>query len=95
MNTLTKISTPFDKKLLSLDPKNCSLEEICFNLNGLFHIDLNKVAFECFLKKSETLRLFVFYSAGGRSNKDTKFNRLTWSSFLDGFCLYIEDPMYK
>lgn len=41
--------------------------------------------------------LYIFLSAGGRKKGDLypQFQRISWHKYVNGDCLYVEDPMYK
>lgn len=83
------------KSKLTDKPKTYKQKEISTEISGRFDLTISNVIFECFLKPSEYKNLFVFFSAAGRNNGNTIFNRISWCNKLNGLCLYIEDPMYK
>lgn len=84
----------YKSKLLE-NPKKYDIHNFDTKVSGRFDIEFPEVNFECFAKPSEYKNLFVFFSAAGRSSGKTIFNRISWCNKLNGFCLYIEDPMYK
>lgn len=50
---------------------------------------------ECFGSPSDKKKLFVFLSAAGRKDTNTKFHRVSWHPWFEGICLNFEDPTYK
>lgn len=53
------------------------------------------VTLECFGSPSDKKKLFVFLSAAGRKDANTKFHRVSWHPWFEGVCLNFEDPTYK
>lgn len=76
-------------------PSRLPISQFSGSTSGRFDVDCGSFSTECFLTKSSTKRLFVFFSHAGRSGTSTQFHRASWSAHLNGTCLYIEDPMYK
>lgn len=95
MHFFIKEDRKFDLELVKAKPSRYSVSDIDSPPGGRFDIDVNGVDFECFLKKSDSEKLIVFFSAAGRTKQDTSFNRIAWAGQLNANLLYIEDPMYK
>ncbi len=93
---LGKLSkSEFDKNKLFENPEKYEINKFQGSSIDRFDVLHGEVNFECFISGSNVNRLFVFFSAAGRTNSKTAFHRASWSSSLNGTCLYIEDPMYK
>lgn len=89
-----KLNVDFKNLALSI-PVNCDFESFSGEAYNRFDILFESFNYECLMVTSHVKRLFVFFSAAGRSKSDTIFQRISWCNYLNGYCLYIEDPMYK
>lgn len=97
-----KTNLQIGKEDLMKKPIECSEDDflrLLLEYNGQNRINFNTkdVVFEAlFIPNSVCSRkLFVFFSAGGRSKPDTVFQSWSWSKSLDGDVLCLEDPTYK
>lgn len=87
---------PIDFKRVASSPaKTVDFIDFSGTESGRIDVLYKAIRLECLLVKSTTKRLFVFFSAAGRKNNATLYQRLGWCNELNGFCLYVEDPMYK
>lgn len=66
-------------------------------ISNVVNLELGGAIFELLYipNKVANKKLYVSLSAGGRSDTKTQFQSWSWSRFLDGDMLCIEDPTYK
>lgn len=90
----------FNKKEISEDNiVLCSLDSFTpyFSDNTRIRIQGANKQWEMMFFCHQSNNLYVFLSAGGRKEGDLypQFQRISWHKYVNGDCLYVEDPMYK
>lgn len=80
------------KSKLTQQIKFFSVQEISA-LDGPCEIEVSCTKFNCYFKRSNVKKLYVFLSAVGKSSvKYPQFHRVAWTDIYDGCCLCIDDP---
>lgn len=82
------------KSFFAGTPSILDLSTISESSEGRMRIAIDKVCFETCLLKPETGsdRLYVLLTALNSKLSYPRFTHQKWSQFLDGCCLYIDDP---
>ena len=79
-----------DRKYLDLD-----LNGLDAKFSGNLNINVNGKNYKTILIPSLTKKLYIFLSAAAASPANSVpyplFFRMTWSNFIDGICLYLDD----
>ncbi len=89
-----KVKEIFQKEAISIN-----LSQINKTIKGRIAIEVNNVFFEaCFIdaiNKCKTDRLYVLLTALDSTLSYPQFTHQKWATFLNGHCLYIDDPTRK
>lgn len=89
----------FDKQALICPPQLIDYKKFRLPSQQRFNIAYDSTVFECFYSPSKkSKKLYVFLSAANMTRKEKKapmFDRVSWHNWFDGYCINIEDPMYK
>lgn len=92
-----KIASQKDVEIYDLDKlrKEDIGRELC-----RFNVEDDQCILECLMGNSATKKLYVFLSASGdistkHRQENASFTRINSMEYMNGICLYIEDPMAK
>ena len=82
------------KERLAQQGTSITIDALTKEHEGRLCFDLGITKFEAFLIKSpnKSKRLYIFLTAAAGPNPYPMFQRVTWEEYLDGMCLYIDDP---
>ena len=80
------------KKIFQSNPTNIHLENLVCGYSGRLSINVDDSTFETCLLPHTEKKLFVILTAINSRVSYPRFIRQRWSMFLDGYCLYIDDP---
>lgn len=87
------------REVATYELKDLKKEDIHLDIYR-FNIKDEQCLLECLIGKSATKKLYVFLSSSGeisskKRQEHAKFERINCMEYMDGVCLYIEDPMAK